>query len=339
MSLRMTATLILAGLGAAAAGAQEVPWANKFFTEQSPPPAVVVHDFGNVPHGKLLTYSFPLRNIYDRPMQIGEVRKSCGCVNAKPSKRVLGSREVGTLDITMDARKFTGNKAVTVYATVESTTAPVYRSTAVLQVRAHARTDVTITPGLVQLGTVARGQTPTASVRIEYAGRREWQIVGRADSCDQFDVRVKPAASQRGRSGFDVFVTLKADADAGVLSEDLILKTNDPANPQVQVKVVGNVIAPLSARPSRVRFGATPAGDTVTKMVMIEGKRPFRIVRIDGTGNGLEAVPNANRPATIQIVKVTYSPSDNQQAVERKLTFVTDLGGLKTAVMVTAAAK
>jgi hypothetical protein len=71
------------------------PWANKFFLadiaanrEQTPPP-VIVHNFGEVPHGTVCSHTFTVMNIYDVPMQITEVRKSCTCLEAYPFTKAL----------------------------------------------------------------------------------------------------------------------------------------------------------------------------------------------------------------------------------------------------------
>src|SRR5207244_13443855 len=90
-------------------------WANKLFKDRT------THDFGTVPYGAQLLQRFPITNIYAVPLEISQVRVSCGCVTAAPSKKVLQSREAGTIDVTMDARRFKGAKTVTVYVSVGQT--------------------------------------------------------------------------------------------------------------------------------------------------------------------------------------------------------------------------
>ena len=52
------------------------PWANKFFlpdigtNREQTAPAVITHNFGEVPHGTLCVHKFPITNIYDTPMEI-----------------------------------------------------------------------------------------------------------------------------------------------------------------------------------------------------------------------------------------------------------------------------
>ena len=56
------------------AEAQQVPWANRFFTHPEAPPPIVLHDFGTVPKGTLLRHSFPISNIYKWPMRISKLK-------------------------------------------------------------------------------------------------------------------------------------------------------------------------------------------------------------------------------------------------------------------------
>ena len=93
----------------------QIPWANKFFVLKDTP-AVIVHDFGTVPNGTIVTQRFPIKNIWSVPMTINDVRVSCGCVSAIVLKKNLESTEESYIDLTMDLRKFPSqNKAVTVW--------------------------------------------------------------------------------------------------------------------------------------------------------------------------------------------------------------------------------
>ena len=90
------------------------PWANKFFLpdiatnrEQTPPP-VITHNFGEVPHGTLCVHKFTVTNIYDAPMQITEVRKSCTCLDYVPMTKVLQPNETAEFTVTMNTGKFVG---------------------------------------------------------------------------------------------------------------------------------------------------------------------------------------------------------------------------------------
>ncbi len=299
--------------------AQETPWGNKFFSREKPPPAVIVYDFGTVPVGNLLSHKFPLTNLYAVPMQITDIRSSCGCVEASASKQTLQPRESGTLDVRMDARKFTGNKTVTIYVTF----GPQYISTAVLQVRANARADVTIEPGLVKFGSVPIGKRKTEKVKLQYAGELDWKLTGRADSHDEFEVRYQEWYRQPGRIGYNVYVTLKENAASGPLAKEIILKTNDPTSPLVRMQVMAHVQASIEVKTPYLKLGPVPVGQKESKFVMLQGSRPFRILKVEGADDNLEVtLPPTATP--IPIVKIIFKPT-KAGSFKNELKFVTDL--------------
>src|SRR5437660_9846039 len=80
-------------------------WAEKMFKKDG-----LTHDFGTVPRGAQLVRRFPVTNIYAVPMTITEIKSGCGCVSASAAKTVLAPRESTTIEVRMDARRFTGPK-------------------------------------------------------------------------------------------------------------------------------------------------------------------------------------------------------------------------------------
>src|SRR5262249_34183983 len=213
-----------------------------------------------VPLGAQLLHRFRVTNIYAVPLEFTQVRASCGCVSAAPSARVLQPRESGTVDVTMDGRRFKGAKSVTVYVTV----GPTYVSTAELKVSAHSRADVVFNPGQVNFGAVASGQTPSQPVDVEYAGPLDWHVTEVLARGLPFDVELRELYRQRGRQvGYRVTVTLKPDAPVGPLKREIHLRTNDPASPLIGVLVEANVEAALAVQPSPLPLGPARVGDTL----------------------------------------------------------------------------
>ena len=125
-----------------------------------------------MPHGTLCTHTFTITNIYDVPMQITEVRKSCTCLDYVPLAKVLQPNETGELTVTMNSGKFVGTNSQTFYVTF----GPKFVSTAVVRVSANSKTDVTVNPGAVIFGTVPQGTKSSQTVKLEYKGRnRDWK--------------------------------------------------------------------------------------------------------------------------------------------------------------------
>lgn len=309
------------------------PWANKFFLpdiatnrEQTPPP-VIVHNFGEVPHGTICAHKFTVTNIYDVPMQITEVRKSCTCLDAVPFTRPLQPNESAEFTVTMNAGKFVGFNAQTFYVTF----GPRYVSTAVIRVQATSRTDVSINPGGVAFGTIAVGTRPSQSVSIKYSGKmRDWKLTEIAPVQGPFDVKateVSRGGPFRGGVEYQVEVTLKSNARPGPVAEQLHIKTTDPAHPVVQVAITANIASPLELAPGKVRFETIAVGQSATQRVIVRAAKPFKILGVDGAGAGVTVeLPATTAALPVQFVTVKFDPTQSGR-VARTLHIHTDLDG------------
>jgi hypothetical protein len=306
--------LALVALALMAVPARSQSWADKMFG------GTTSHDFGSVPRGAQLFHRFTMTNIYAVPLEIVSARTSCGCATVTPSVKVLQPREKATIDVTMDAHRFTGPKTISVYVTV----GPEYTSTATLQVSANSRADVVFNPGQVSFGVVPRGQRPVQSIDVEYAGKLDWRVTEVVkNTSDPVDAALEELYRRPGEVGYRIRVTLKADAPAGSLKHEVLLKTNDPASPVVPILVEANVQASLTIAPSTVAFGTVRLGETVTRRIQIRGNKEFRIQSIAGLGDDITVELPATA-ASVQVITLKYQPRQAGE-LRRQLTIQTDL--------------
>jgi hypothetical protein len=283
--------LLVLALGTTAAPAQG--WAEKMFK------GGLTHDFGSVPRGAQLVHRFTITNIYAVPMKITAIKSGCGCVSASAAATSLEPRASTTLEVRMDARRFTGAKTVSVRVTV----GPEFVSSAELKVSANSRADVVFNPGQVNLGTVTRGQTPAQTIDVEYAGALRWEVSEVVARDAPYAVALKEWYRRPGQVGYRLTVTLKADAPVGPLTHELFLKTNDPTSPLVPLLVEANVQAALTVSPASLSLGPVKVGSPLVRRVVVRGTRPFHVVAVDGTGTGIElGAPLSTTDALVQTV-------------------------------------
>jgi hypothetical protein len=107
-------------------GAATRAWADKLFDALS-------MDLGACPPGALIKTRFKMTNPWSVPLDITDVRVSCGCVTTRLTHTTLQPGETGYLAVTMDSSRFTGEKSVAIYVSV----GPQFLSTAKLTVRAR----------------------------------------------------------------------------------------------------------------------------------------------------------------------------------------------------------
>lgn len=302
---------------AAAAPAQNTDWVKKMFQAEG---GTLVHDFGSVPRGALLVHKFKMKNIWAVPIEIVEVRSLCGCVTAAASKNLLQPRETGVLEVAMDARRFTGPKSVSIHITV----GPEYVSTATLQVSANSRADIVFNPGEINFGIVPAGQNPSQTIDVEYAGNLDWRVAEVIQGNAPLDVAIEELYRRPGQVGYHLRVTLKADAQAGAHKWELLLKTNDPVSPHVPVLVEATVQASLTVVPAAVSMGTLSVGETVLRRVVVRGNKPFKIVAVEGLGDGVQ-VELPTTAAAVHALTIKCQPTQTGE-LRRQLIIKTDLG-------------
>jgi Protein of unknown function (DUF1573) len=270
--------LMVVTLTATAAPAQA--WAEKMFKEGT------THDFGNVPRGTELFHQFKITNIYAVRMEVVSIHSGCNCTTATCSKRVLESHETATIDVSMDAKRFTGAKTVLVRVTV----GPEYTSAAELKVTANSRADVVFNPSQISFGNVNVGQTPDQTIDLEYAGKLDFKISEVVAKDLPLDVSFVEAYRRPGQVGYKVKVVLKSSVPAGLFKDNVYLKTNDPASPMVPLLVEANVQTAVSLSANSFNLGTVKVGDAVTRRVQVKGNKPLKILSVEGVGNGVEVV-------------------------------------------------
>jgi hypothetical protein len=309
--------------------AQQPAWANKLFGND------LVHDFGVVARGSQLKYSFKMTNIYKEPLEITNVSVSCNCVKPEASTKVLQPNETATLNITMDGKQFSGQKTVRVYVTV----GPKYISTATLTVSANARGDVVFTPQELDFGTLQRGQTPTKTVDVEYTGNLfDWRVTEIVkNGSAPFDLKVEElprTPNSPVRRGYRLAATIKPDAATGSFNQEVTLKTNDGASPTLTFHIVGNIQAGLAVTPSPIIVKDLKVGESQTKKVLVRAAKPFRVISVDGQGDGI-TVDVPNRQETTIILTVNIQPTKAGD-LRRQLMIRTDLDSQVTPLTVEA---
>jgi hypothetical protein len=264
-----------------------------------------------------------MTNIYAVPLQITDTRVSCGCVTVTPSANVLQPKQTGHIDVTMDARRFTGPKTVNILITV----GPQFTSTATLQVSANSRADVVFNPGQVSFGVVPAGQSPTQTIDVEYAGALDWRITGITEHSFPLEVKYKELYREVGRVGYRLQVALKNSAPPGVFRHELLLQTNDPASLLVPVLVEGTIQAALSVAPSVIKLDNAKLGQEATQKVFVNGngQKQFRILEVEGLPEGLTA-DFSKTPAAVQILTIKWRPTQ-AGPLKTDLQIKTDLDG------------
>ena len=294
--MRRTAFMCVFALaGTAAQGG----WADRLFAESA-------HDFGPVPRGAKVRHSFVLNNRTAEAITILDVRASCGCTSGRASASVVPAGRQATVEAEMDTRNFVGKKATTL--TVSMVSASGREAEARLGVSSDILADIVLNPGSADFGAVARGGSPSLAIAIDRLGGPDWRAVRMVSDCKYLSAKLEETGRSAKGVGYRLTVSLKADAPAGDLREEIRILTNDPASPNVPVLVTASVRGELTASPALLSLGNV-AKSGAQGRYLIRGSRPFAITAIEGAGEGFSIAEADAGPKVVHVLTLKYDPA------------------------------
>jgi len=275
------------------------------------------HDFGNVPIGPMLNHSFTIKNTTNQTLNIGNVHVSCGCVNATAQKSVLQPGEQTTIYATMDTRRFTGAKSVTIFVDFVQPR----RETVNLVVTAYGRTDISLQPDTLAFGLVQKGSSPVASTQITFLSGTKISEV----SCESGYVKMDVKETKRtGGTGYELTATVRSDIPVGKWYTDVWVKTDQASNNRIRIPLTVEVEPSLQVTPAAVQFDATKPNQKATKNVIVKGAEPFRILEIKGGESDFAVVNVDHENKAVHVVTIAFTPGKEGEVI-RTLKILTDM--------------
>jgi hypothetical protein len=304
--------VLFAGIFAAAPAAAAT-WADGLFEELS-------KDFGSVPRGPTLRHPFHVVNNTGSPLNISNVRVSCGCVSATALKGYLRPGEDTYVVAYMDTTRFTGLKSVTIYVTFDRPSFEEVR----LWVQANGRNDFAVSPDTLAFGTHKRATSPAASVQVTFYGNGQAQITEVKCESNYIQPVVKELRRQDTEVAYELSTRLRADAPVGKWFTDVWLRTNDPATPPIRVPLTVEIESALSVSPDPVALGAVKLQSESERRIIVRGSKPFKITKVVGADEGLTVRDNTADRKPVHVLTVRLKP-EHAGEINRTLRLWTDL--------------
>ena len=294
-------------------------WARKMFEQTR-------HDFGYVARDGKAEFEFVLSNIYLKDVHIASVRSSCGCTSPRIKQALLKTYEKGAIVAAFNTRAFLGRKGATITVVFDK---PSYAEVQ-LHVSGYIREDVVLRPGSVQLGSVDQGNPADAKIAVSYAGGGDWKILEVRSGNPHISGKAVETRRGGGRVSYDLLVHLDQDAPAVYLKDHLILITNDRRSKQIPVRVEGRVRPALTVSPASLFMGVVRPGKQVTRQLVVQGKKPFRIVSITCEDDALKLQAPADDAAkSLHVIPVTFIAGSQPGKVAKTIWIETDLAETK----------
>ncbi len=307
-------TLLLALLAPAICSGQE--WAKKMFATTS-------HDFGAVARGATVEYSFKFNNPFEEDVHIASVSSSCGCTTPRVTKDLLKTYDESAVIAVFNTKSFLGQRSATLTVRIDQP----FPAEVQLSIAGYIRSDIVLTPGAAEFGTVDQGTGAEKKLTITYAGRNDWKILSTRSSSPHVQSKFTETARGNGQVSYELLVSIRPDAPAGYLKDQVMLVTDDQQKMEVPVEVEARIVSELTISPTNLFLGALAPGQKVTKQLVVQAKRPFRVTKVECSDPSFAfQAADGTVPKPVHLVPVTFTAGADPGKITRQIVITTDLG-------------
>ncbi|HEX3581402.1 MAG TPA: DUF1573 domain-containing protein [Thermoanaerobaculia bacterium] len=258
-----------------------------------------VKEYGEVPKGEKLDWSFLVKNTGDADLQILAAKPGCGCTVADFDK-VIKPGETGKVTAHVDTTAFAGPISKTVSIETSDPTTP----EAVLTIHATVKPFVEAFPAGFVRYNMLQGDAETQSITL-YSDEEEPFEITHIDTPGDY-VKVVPhkiedpaSRVQAGRANQNQYrldITVGGpDSKIGPLAEKVHIATNSKHQPDYFVSVTGVIRPTFRVEPSDVNFGEiAPTDPAATRGVILRSnslKTPemFNVIKAETSIPGVTA--------------------------------------------------
>lgn len=275
-------------------------------------------DFGSVPKGQKIDWSFEIKNTGTADLEILAVKPVCGCTVAD-FDRVIKPGQTGKLTAHVDTKDFAGpiSKAVTIESNDPNT------PTAQVTISALVKPYVEAYPaGFVRYNMV-QGDIEKQSLTIYSDEEEPFEILSVEAPYEWMAVSHRklegteliPQIGRKGQNQYKLDITLGgAEARIGPIAEKVKIVTNSKHQPEYFVSVSGIVRPSYRVEPAGINFGeVAPSDSAATRTILLRSnnlKTPgdFAITKVESGVAGVVAnATPTDRPGeytvTLQVAK------------------------------------
>jgi len=297
----LVAAAAMAQQPAPAAAQQPQPPAVAQKAPEAPQPAIDVvekiKDFGTVPKGDKIRATFDVRNTGKAPLEITQVRPTCGCTVAS-FDRTIPPGGTGKIAAEVDTTGFSGpiSKAVLVFSNDPAT--PQVN----LVIKADVRAFIEVLPRpLIIFRNVLQGEPASERLVLLSADGSDFKVESAEASGGTYQLVYKELGEKeripdRKGSQWELTVTVPANAPEGMLNQKIVVKTTAAKAPEVTINVTGAVRPVVQVIPPQVNFG-TVAGDALVgqNFLVVNNRQGTELqlseVKVDNPNFATEVIP------------------------------------------------
>ncbi|HSM51359.1 MAG TPA: DUF1573 domain-containing protein [Thermoanaerobaculia bacterium] len=257
------------------------------------PKAVVpgpVWNAGPVAKGDRLSTDFVIRNEGDAELVLLEVNPACGCTVAKFDARIPPGGS-GKVHAELDTTGFLGPIAKGITVLTNDPANPRLQLTIQAQIEARLRAH----PGYARYIYVQGHGEASIAQTVWALDHPDFEVVEVVSPYPFLAVSFREATEAERRPEavgrqWRVVTTLQPDAPVGALTEPVLIRTNHPREPEMDLTVSGFVRPLFAATPAVIDFGPVELEEEKLLGVALVnfGSEPVEVVAVESSVPGIE---------------------------------------------------
>jgi hypothetical protein len=248
------------------------------------------HDFGKIQSGEQRTHEFVIANVGTAPLEITQVRTSCGCTTTKDWDRRIEPGATGKIPVRFDTGSFSG----TIQRNVTLVTNDPQQSQVVMQVKAQIWVPVEVTPKTVMFQyDPDASESETRVVRLVSNLDKPLRFREVRSTHPSFAVELETVEPDRE---FALQIRTVPPIGTGMVTALVLLQPSDPDLAPIQV---------VTYAMERLAFTVSPARLLLPNRSTPAGARPSVTIR-NNTGQPMQLTdPQINVPdATVDLIEL-----------------------------------
>ncbi|MCS6770519.1 MAG: DUF1573 domain-containing protein [Kiritimatiellae bacterium] len=219
------------------------------------------YDFGTVDSSTVVDHTFTIRNEGTLTLEITRVHASCGCTVASISSQQIPPGGESKISARLSLQGRSGPQQKTILIESNDPDRPQF----VLTMRGVAGSALNVAPQSILDPRVAPGSTPRGNVIISSGDGAEFAIRSVESTSEKLRASVQ---TLEDRKAYRIDVELAEPLESGSFSARLVVQTDHPKRPTVEIPVGFIVVREVIVAPREIVFDQE-GSDPVSRFVLV----------------------------------------------------------------------
>lgn len=243
------------------------------------------YDMGIIAGDKIAKQQMKIFNRGSKPLQITQVKTSCGCTKGRMLEKTIKPGEEGILEITVDPARITNGFSSTKVLTIFSNDPD--KATVQVKVHAQVEPEFTIVPDTLDFGTVEQGATAERTLLITQMQDAPFEITkvtvpGNAGGLETNLEEVPESQwATPGHREYRLTAKITKEATSALLTKRIVLDTNLKRLKRMSVPLKFDIKGAYTLNPKTIYLKSVDPGQNVPEVLRITADEPIQITAFE----------------------------------------------------------